>query len=155
MTWISLLASAAAVALLVLLNRGLMGGRTNEIASLDVARARLAADNAGFDFDGDGLLADDRKTAFLSSADADRLGLVLVHGDSLVTRTLTPGAIEVRETAEDHRTGLILSTGDLVLGEVGVMIADRDARSRWHRRLTGETSRSAGPLGRYRRNGPA
>ncbi len=94
-----------------------------------------------------------RRVALLALADSAALGLVLVMGDKLVTRRLTPALIR---TVEEESDGLVLRLNDLVLPRVRFCMnaaesedgSDRAIRDRlveWQQSVDGASGLRASP----------
>ncbi len=96
-----------------------------------------------------------RRVALLALADSAALGLVLVMGDKLVTRRLTPALLRRVETREDG-ADLVLRLNDLVLPRVrfrtdGAVAEDggdrviRDRLARWRASADGASGVRVSP----------
>jgi hypothetical protein len=102
------------------------------IEDLDAARRQLSLD-APDEQAGDGVLADDRRSALLELSDG-RAAVVFVVGDRLVSRVLAPGFVRRVTTRVD---GLRIGLRDFGTPRVDVRLADESITARWAARCGG------------------
>jgi hypothetical protein len=128
-----LLASALAIAGLVVLNRWLGGWQPARLESPEHAATCLANDVVGFRA-GDTVIFDQGTGALATERGGDRIGLVQARGDRFVTRVLSNG--DVAGVEREGRT-LTLRLCDYTFSRLDAVMPDEAEAEVWAERLNG------------------
>jgi hypothetical protein len=124
-----LVASLAGVALLVALNIALLG-RSESMIDCDQLAERLASEWPGFRM-GATVRSKDGTGALMENETDGSVHLVIMRGDSLITRQLKPSSIHLAR----HDAWLTLKLGDFTLPQATLELPDAMIAETWERRL--------------------
>ena len=127
-----LFASALGIGAMVLINSRLDIWTPAVIASLGDAQRRLDADSVGFEA-GEGILAEDGKSALVEEAGTDRIALLVARGDNVVIRYLDAGAVKAARVDADG--ALTVRLDDFTFAPARLDLADAHEARLWADKL--------------------